>query len=514
MNAHANVRALDPSARRRLFPTGFGKSETHGHPLREGVLNPSARAGQPYDTIDPAGIVRLLKNPPSVPKDNAQWFIPSSYCDFDARSHAAQREHGTFWWLILDVDDNDLALGEIEAALTSVVPGCRQLIYATRSSMPDGRRWRALVPLDEPVAGADYHDTADAFFDLLEEATAGALIPCRGLDRAAQLVYLPNRGEHYEHAIRKAGGSLDLTDHPIIRRREETRRKRAEADAAAKAQRERRHGERAARGTGDEETPIEHFNRNHSIAGLLEKYDYTQAGQSIDWRSRYQSSGSFATRAFEEYWISLSASDAAEGLGSASRSGMRFGDAFDLFAYYEYAGDRKAAIKDYADRAGISALTFSWGAGGSAERNGDASQPNRDEEPPDGRAEPEPDEPSVGEKSEPFPPKMVMGPRGKPRWCQENACLILEHHADWKGVLAYDEFTSETLLLRPRIKNTPVELPAARVRRGRPDQRTALVQPQRLPGRNSQHPCRRYRRGGAAADHLSCPPLSRTPRVG
>ena len=254
MNAHANVRALDPSARRRLFPTGFGKSETHAHPLREGVLNPSARAGQPYDTIDPAGIVRLLKNPPSVPKDNAQWFIPSSYYDFDARSHAAQREHGTFWWLILDVDDNDLALGEIEAALTSVVPGCRQLIYATRSSMPDGRRWRALVPLDEPVAGADYHDTADAFFDLLEEATAGALIPCRGLDRAAQLVYLPNRGEHYEHAIRKAGGSLDLTDHPISRRREETRRKRAEADAAAKAQRERRHGERAARGTGDEET--------------------------------------------------------------------------------------------------------------------------------------------------------------------------------------------------------------------------------------------------------------------
>ena len=120
---------------------------------------------------------------------------------------------------------------------------------------------------------------------------------------------------------------------------------------------------------------------------------------------------------------------------------MRFGDAFDLFAHYEYAGDRKAAIKAYADRAGLGRSTFSWGAGGSAERDGDASQPNKDEEPPEGRAEPEPEEPSVGEKSEPVPPKMVMGPRGKPRWCEENACLILEHHADWKGVLAYDEFT-------------------------------------------------------------------------
>lgn len=44
---------------------------------------------------------------------------------------------------------------------------------------------------------------------------------------------------------------------------------------------------------------------------------------------------------------------------------------------------------------------------------------------------------------------LICNKRGHPAWCAENACLILEANPDWAGVLAYNEETALTLLLRP-----------------------------------------------------------------
>ena len=153
---------------------------------------------------------------------------------------------------------------------------------------------------------------------MIEAASGGVLVPDRAQVRPAQLVFLPNRGLHYEHATQR-GARLDLTGHPIAARRDETRRKRAEAQAAAAADRERKQRERAAHGADAEESPIERFNREHTIEALLDRYGYLRAGTSNDWRSRYQSSKSFATRDCGEYWISLSGSDAAAGIGRATQ---------------------------------------------------------------------------------------------------------------------------------------------------------------------------------------------------
>lgn len=337
MTIQANItRATEPANDSPMFCTGFGQYDTR------------KRDGGDYQGITCADIINMVKNPPSVDKAKAQWFIPSDYRAHDGREHDIQRASGRFWWLPLDVDDNNLSRDDIENALKTVVGKFGWAIYSTRSATADNRKWRALIPLAEPIGGADYWDTVDAFNALLEDASDGTLIPDEKLRGAGQLVYLPNKGEFYEHAIKK-GKRLELTvDHPIVQRREDTRRKRAEAEAKAKAWREWK----AKQAPTDTSSIVDAFNSTHAVADLLERYGYKRAGQSKDYRSPMQTSGSYATRDYGDYWITLSASDAAADIGRDTKTGQRFGDAFDLFVHFEHGGDFKAAIKVYAEDTG------------------------------------------------------------------------------------------------------------------------------------------------------------------
>jgi hypothetical protein len=324
---------------KQQFCTGLGQFDTHKND------------GQTYQSITGAEIAAMVIAPPSLDKAKAQWLIPSTYAANDARSHEAQRQHGEFWFLPLDVDVNNLARKDIEAALASVLGNVSRLIYTTRSSTETNRKWRALIPLRFPVAGADYHETVTAFYDLLEDASQGALIPDRALARPGQLVYLPNRGQHYEHEINKAERVTLSDDHKVIQRRDATRQKRIKAEAKAAAWSEAK----ARQAPTDASSIVDAFNQAHEVADLLVRYGFTQAGSSNDYRSPFQSSGSYATRCYGSYWISLSASDAAQGLGKDTKTGQRFGDAFDLFVYFDHSGGDagfKAAIKSYAQEIG------------------------------------------------------------------------------------------------------------------------------------------------------------------
>lgn len=331
------------------FCTGFGMRDTHALTLSNGKPNPSPDAGKPYGTIDGKQIVRLVKNAPAVPKDDAQWFIPSAYHQHDARTAEAQKSHGSFGWLPIDIDEGNLDLPEVKEAVCGLLPGISVIIYSTRSSTPQDRRWRVLLPLATFLPGADYVDTLRAFHGLLLDHSMGTVIPCRGILNEKQIIYLPNRGDFYEYEIIK-GKPLDLTpDHPIIQRREENRRRyaeaTAEAQAEAKVRREKRERERLANQVG--ESPVDAFNAAHDVEDLLQRYGYTREGSSNHWRSPQQTSRSFATRCDGDHWVSLSGSDAAAGIGKASRSGCRYGDAFDLFVFYEHRGDFTAAVRAY-----------------------------------------------------------------------------------------------------------------------------------------------------------------------
>lgn len=351
MNAERKSFEAEPTAATAAYVSGYGQSDTHAVEI-DGKPKPHRSAGTPYNTITGREIGALVRQPQSVPKERARWFIPSIYHGHDARSHRVQEAQGLYWFLALDVDQNNPSLDDVRATLANVLGGTAALIYSSRSATADIRKWRALVPLAEPLPGSEFADTQNAFFDLLEEASAGVLIPDRALARTGQLVYLPNRGEFYEWHI-ETGERLALSrDHQIIIRREAIRAQWAEAEARARAERERRHRERAARG---DDSVAERYNADHDLVSRLESYGYKRAGGSADWRSPMQASGSYATKCFGDYWVSLSASDMVAEIGRLSMNGAsRFGDAFDLFVHFEHDGDFTAAVRAYAEESGMS----------------------------------------------------------------------------------------------------------------------------------------------------------------
>ena len=331
------------------FVTGYGQSDTRALKLSDGKANPHQSAGQPYATLTGADIAKLVKDPPSVSKNQARWFIPSTYQECDARSHDAQRINGAFRWLTLDVDGNNLELADIDAALVGVIGDACRFIYSTRSATAENMKWRALVPLANTITGGDFSEVQNAFYDLLEQKSEGILIPDRALSRPAQLVYLPNKGEFYQHAIHKNAAGLDLTpDSAIMVHRAGIAADRAKAAQETTEAIERRIAQRRANAPQrDDVSPVDAFNAAHTVADLFNRYRYTQAGSSNDWRSPFQSSGSFATQDCGDYWVSLSDSDDAQDIGAKTANGHRYGDAFDLFAHFEHGGDFTKAVAAY-----------------------------------------------------------------------------------------------------------------------------------------------------------------------
>lgn len=332
------------------------------HPMASGT-GVGGRANRTI-TYDELADLAVAKDVPCVPKADARWLIPSTLTGPDARDHAAQRDRGAFVALVLDIDKGGHPLDRIEEALDKALGGdATALIHSTKSATAADPRWRVVVPLQAPLAGADYADTAEALCERIEAVSGGDVVPDRSVCRPGQIAFLPNLpdapadvGTPFYDA-REIGPDapaplvLDDDDHPIIRIREERRQKRAAAEAAAVVERERRRAEREA---SAQASLIDRFNQQHPLGEILARYGYENRhtgehhGWTDDWRSPYQRSGSHATRVFtdaatgEEYWVSLSGSDKDKGVGAPCASG-RWGDAFDLFVHYVHGGDDAAA---------------------------------------------------------------------------------------------------------------------------------------------------------------------------
>ena len=320
-------------------------------------------------------IVLLAETPQRRSKEKASFFIPSDYLGHDGRSHAPQREHGQFWYLTLDIDNNNISEEVLKPALQKVIGDGVCLIYSTSSASTENRKWRALVPLGSPLLGIDFEQTQDAFFDLLEEEEE-TIICDRALARTGQPVYLPNvppdrRSEdgsplYYRHFLIGDGPTALDPDHRIVIRREENRAEQALIEAEIAGERTALAANSANNGAL---SPIEAFNATNSIEALLIKYGYGRNGEAA-WQSRYQTSNSYATINFNTYWVSHSESDRKEGIGHTkcvdrrvanrrfkSRSQFCWGDAFDLFVHYEHGGDFDAAIKSVAAQRRSAAIT-------------------------------------------------------------------------------------------------------------------------------------------------------------
>jgi len=292
---------------------------------------------------------------PCIAKEKARWFLPST---LPSRGSADQVADGEFVALVVDIDGGGATFSEVERAVLVVTGGAVALIYSTKSATFRAPRWRVIIPLERPLLGGDYADTAKALCALLREASDGRVDPDDAGSRPGQISFLPNApdgdpcgDDHLAFAAeigKDPDFALDLTDkHPIVRLRGARRLdNQCEADAAAEQAKQRR---------GGGATLISRFNARNRVDELLSRYRYVQAtdpsghGPTDHWRSPYQTSGSYATRVYRddagEAWVSLSGSDAKRGLGAKSANGgTRYGDAFDLYAHFEHGGDSGAAL--------------------------------------------------------------------------------------------------------------------------------------------------------------------------
>jgi RecA-family ATPase len=317
------------------------------------------KPGQVYPGISWADIARMVSTPQAKEKIDADFFIPSTYREHDGRSHEAQRERGAFRMLALDIDRGNPSLDDVLAAVEAVCGPVSLLAYSSSGATPENRKWRVLLPLAGALSGADYELAQTALFDLLH---ANGIHPDGALARCGQPIYLPNvplakrnpdlTPIFYQHRIIRAG-TLRLDADSAIRqeidRRLEQYRLAADQADRARAERERQRAERRQK-FPDQVSPVDAFNADHTIEDLFARYQYERRGSSQHYRSRYQTSPSFATQNFVSHWVSLSGSDAAAGIGRSKSLGENsfcWGDAWDLFVHYEHDGDFDKAVRAY-----------------------------------------------------------------------------------------------------------------------------------------------------------------------
>lgn len=319
------------------------------------------KPGETYPGISWNEVVKLVQNPQAKEKRDADFFIPSTYRGHDGRAHEAQREHGTFRALAIDIDRGNPSIDDVQDAVRAVCGDVGMLIYSSSGASEANRKWRAIIPLAGVISGAEYEELQTAFFDLLH---INGIHPDGALARCGQPIYLPNvplekrnadtSPIFYQHRILR-GKTMRLdANNPIVQeanRRAEQHRLAAEQAERARAERERQRADRRQK-FPDEVSPVDAFNAEHSIADLLARYQYARRGASDHYRSRYQTSPSYATENFGTHWVSLSGSDAAAGVGRPKSLGEHsycWGDAFDLFAHYEHSGDFDGAVRAYGN---------------------------------------------------------------------------------------------------------------------------------------------------------------------
>lgn len=325
---------------------------------------------QTYPGISWREIASMVANPQAKEKIDADFFIPSTYRAHDGRSHEAQRERGAFRMLALDIDRGNPSLDDVLAAVNAVCGDVSLLAYSSSGASPENRKWRVLLPLANVLTGSDYEVAQTALFDLLH---AHGIHPDGALARCGQPIYLPNvpLGKRnpdlspifYQHRVVRAT-TLRLDESSPIRqeieRRAEQYRLAAEQAERARAERERQRAERRQK-FPDQISPVDAFNADHSIEDLLPKYQYERRGSSPHYRSRYQTSPSYATQNFGTHWVSLSGSDAAANVGKSKSLGENsycWGDAFDLFVHYEHDGDFDKAVRAYGAEINPAKLTI------------------------------------------------------------------------------------------------------------------------------------------------------------
>ena len=305
------------------FCSGFGQRHTNKY-------------GRSLDVITYRQILAMAENPQAVDKAQAQWVIPSTLL---SRTFEEQEQNGQFWALWADFDQDPRPIKDVVAFWIEYADGCFALFYSSRSATADRQKSRMVIPLAKQLSGADWLLAQECLNDALQ--TAG-FMPDRTTERAAQLCYLPNRGEFYEYAVRDDGRYFE----PLTFFAEPIAAKKAAivlADQEAAQRIKAAEANRLAFHASGSTSAIDAFNACHSVDEVLLKAGYARKGNH--YRHPHSESGGYSASVKNSRVFSLSSNDPlfTGGAGNGAH------DAFSAWAVLFFGGDMTAAAKAVYD---------------------------------------------------------------------------------------------------------------------------------------------------------------------
>ena len=304
--------------------SGYGQYHSQNH-----KTNP-----RKYIGITLKDISEILEDPPSVAKEKAQWVIPSTLM---SRVHDDQKQKGQFEFGVADIDKTaGLTFDEIVSRTVDSL-GCDVILYTSRSATEEHQKTRIILPYADPVSGTDFIILQTILNNRLESA---GITPDRVTQRAAQLCYLPNKGEFYKSFQTDLLGPFDPSEwgEDIAKIQEQ---QEAEQEAL-EAQQEQSRVKASQRMASGEHDPIKAHNEAYDIPLMLSLCGYTQNGKG--WLSPNSESGNPGVTISKDGQKWFSHHDSDSELGTRGNSGT-WGDAFDLFVYWKHGGDYNAALK-------------------------------------------------------------------------------------------------------------------------------------------------------------------------
>jgi hypothetical protein len=284
-----------------------------------------------YTSINLDGIRTLVDKPQAVDKSQAQWLISSTLA---SRTFKEQEQNGSYHLLWADLDKDPKPLCEVSIFIAGLLSNADYEVYASRSAKEDYQKGRVIIPLDQPL---NFDDWSICQSILNEKLNSNGFTPDPANLRAAQLCYLPNRGEFYASYSQREGlifDPLNAWADDIESIRQERKAKTQELETLRKAAKEKREALSIVDLGAD---CIGSFNKAYSVADVLLRADYAQCGDKF--RHPNSESGSFSASVKDGRVHTLSTNDPLYSNGEGAH------DAFSAFKVLFADNDLSKALK-------------------------------------------------------------------------------------------------------------------------------------------------------------------------
>lgn len=289
-----------------------------------------SKSPRAYIGLNLRQIEQMAYQPQSVDKSESQWVIFST---LKSRSQQEQAKHGSYYALWADIDESPVSIEKLSNKVEQITSNAISFVYTSKSATEENQKARIIIPLASLVGGSEYSIYQTILNDLLEMQ---GIPPDRKTESVNQICYLPNQGKFYDAQISTSRSLFDPekwrqlveeNKRQIEVEQKETEKRLEQAKLKAK--------ERLQAGTC---SPIDAFNAAYPIPLLFDTYGYKKTGNR--WLSPNSESGVAGVSLNEDStkWHSQHGSDSDIGQNG-------FGDAFDLFTYYEHMNNKQAAIK-------------------------------------------------------------------------------------------------------------------------------------------------------------------------